>query len=648
VDGLYRCIGEFEWKSGARLSSSAGFPEKIVVHGTQRNKVFYLRMRGACREQWGGTDAPRHRRKLKNGNRSTDVIRTRRRGKIPHETQVWRATFDCAAMEMESLTTRRTFLRQSAIAAAAAAVARPAYSKMMVAPAARVPILNPETLARFVDPLPRPVVARPQGMREIQGRQGEQAPFFRISMRPTTTKLHRDLPPTNQWSYGGLVPGVMFDTESHKGMLVEWVNELPAQHFLPIDYSVHGAGRNVPEVRSVVHLHGGKTPSESDGYPEEWYVPGESRTYYYPNQQEPALLWYHDHAMGITRLNIYAGLLGLHVIRDQAERQLNLPDGEYEIPLVLFDRHIQLDGQLSYPVSRNPEHPWISEVRGEVPLVNGKIFPYLEVEPRKYRIRVLNASNGRLFRLSLSPDVEVHQIGSDQGLLPAPVALNHVVLSPAERADLVIDFAAHRGTRIVLADDAFPELMEFRVGQSKVSDPSSLPSSLRPVPRIGESSAVKTRWLTLDELTNGGKGASMGMLLNKTPWHMPISEKPTLGTTEIWELANMTEDIHPIHLHLVRFQILDRRPFDAYHYSTTGILHYTSSATPPDPEEMGWKDTVRVNGRTVTRIIVPFMGYTGLYVWHCHNLEHEDNEMMRPYAVLASGVGPQDVQPKGG
>src|SRR6185437_10077880 len=259
------------------------------------------------------------------------------------------------------------------------------------------------------------------------------------------------------------------------------------------------------------------------------------------------------------RLNIYAGLMGLHVIRDQTERNLNLPNGKFEIPLVLFDRHLQLDGQLSYPVSGNSEHPWISEVRGEVPLVNGKIFPYLEIEPRKYRFRVLNASNGRLYRLSFSPNVEVHQIGTDQGLLPGPIALNHVVLAPAERADLVIDFAAHRGARVLLADDAFPELMEFRVGRSETSDPSSLPSILRPVPRIAEHSAAKTRWLTLDEILNGGRGASMGMLLNRTRWHMPISEKPTLGTTEIWELANMTEDIHPIHLHLVRFQILDRR-----------------------------------------------------------------------------------------
>ena len=417
-------------------------------------------------------------------------------------------------------------------------------------------------------------------------------------------------------------------------MLVEWANDLPSKHFLPIDYSLCGAERSNPEVRSVVHLHGGKTPPESDGFPEDWYVPGQSRTYYYPNQQDATLLWYHDHAMGINRLNIYAGLLGLHVIRDEAERQLHLPEGKYEVPLVLFDRHLQPNGQLSYPVSTDPEHPWISEVLGEVPLVNGKIFPYLDVEPRRYRFRVLNASNGRYYRMSLPQGVEIYQIGTDQGLLSAPVAITQVQLAPGERADLVIDFAPHRGTRLVLSDDAFM-LMEFRVGASPVSDPSALPATLRSVPRLAESSAVQTRWLTLDEQTQRTV-KSMGMLLNKTPWQMPITEKPVLGTTELWELANMTEDVHPIHLHMVRFQILDRRPFDAFHYSTTGILHYTSSATPPDPEERGWKDTVRVNGLTVTRIIVPFVGYPGRYVWHCHNLEHEDNEMMRPYEVVTA------------
>jgi spore coat protein A len=533
------------------------------------------------------------------------------------------------------LTTRRKFLGQSVSAAAAALGTRAFCRSLRFATAAAQP-LDPNSLTPFVDPLPVPEIARSGGYRPDPGRLGARVPFYQVRMRAVATKLHRDLPLTNQWSFGGSVPGVTFETQSGQGMFVEWVNDLPAKHFLPIDYSLCGAERNNPEVRGVVHLHGGKTPPESDGFPEDWYVPGQSRTYYYPNKQDATLLWYHDHAMGINRLNIYAGLLGLHVIRDEADRQLNLPKGKYEIPLVLFDRHLQPDGQLSYPVSTDPEHPWVSEVLGEIPLVNGKIFPYLEVEPRKYRFRVLNGSNGRYYRISLAEGAELYQIGSDQGLLSAPVVLSLVQLAPGERADLVIDFAPHRGKRIVLSDEAF-DMMEFRVSASPVSDPSALPATLRKVPRIAESSAVKTRWLTLDEQTQRTV-KSMGMLLNSMPWHMPITEKPILGTTEIWQLANMTEDVHPIHLHMVRFQILDRQPFDAFHYSTTGRLHYTTSATPPDPEEMGWKDTVRATGLSVTRIIVPFDGYVGRYVWHCHNLEHEDNEMMRPYEVVAAAT----------
>jgi spore coat protein A, manganese oxidase len=563
------------------------------------------------------------------GNRTHKVQLPNSKGRVAFASRIIRA------LEIRSLTTRRKFICQSAIAAAAAIVPRAFAHTMRGQARSAIPTLDPNSLARFVDPLPLPVIAQPQGDRAVPGKPSERLPFYRVPIRPIASKLHRDLPPTRLWSYGGSVPGVMFETQSDQGLLVEWVNELPPKHFLPIDYSLHGAERGNPEVRGVVHLHGAKAPPESDGYPEDWYVPGQARTYYYPNQQEPALLWYHDHAMGITRLNIYGGLLGLHVIRNQAERELQLPNGKYEVPIVLFDRHLGLDGQLNYPASADPEHPWMPEVLGEVPLVNGKIFPYLEVEPRKYRFRVLNAANGRKYRMSLPAEVEVHQIGTDQGLLPAPVALTHLLLAPAERADLVIDFAPHRGRRILFSDDAFT-LMEFRVSASPVSDPSALPAILRPVPRIAESTAVKTRFLTLDELKKG-MSASNGMLLNKTRWHMPITEKPVLGTTEIWELANLTDDVHPIHLHLVRFQLLDRRQFDAFQYMSTGTLRYRSAATPPDANEMGWKDTVRVNGQTVTRIIVPFEGYAGRYVWHCHNLEHEDNEMMRPYEVVAAG-----------
>jgi spore coat protein A len=326
-------------------------------------------------------------------------------------------------------------------------------------------------------------------------------PLYRVAMRAISSKLHRDLPATRLWSFGGSVPGVTFDTRSGQGLAVEWVNDLPATHFLPIDHTLHGAEQGTAEVRGVVHLHGGRTPPESDGYPEDWYVPGQARTYHYPNAQDSALLWYHDHSMGMNRLNIYAGLFGLHVIRDETEDALNLPRGRYEVPLTLFDRDLRADGQLSYPVSPDPQRPWVPEAFGEAHLVNGKLYPFLDVEPRKYRFRILNAANGRFYRLSLRPSIDIHQIGTDQGLLPRPVTVSSVQLAPGERADLIVDFAAHRGAHVLLVSDSFT-LMQFRVSASKVADPSALPSLLRTVPRIPESAAVLTRRLTLDETEN--------------------------------------------------------------------------------------------------------------------------------------------------
>jgi spore coat protein A, manganese oxidase len=494
------------------------------------------------------------------------------------------------------------------------------------------PNLDPSTLARFVDPLPIPPHAQPIDHRTAPDGSGHRVPFYRIAMSAVSVKLHRDLPPTPLWSYGGSVPGLTFDTRSGEGQIIEWANELPPTHFLPIDRTLHGAEKSLPESRGVVHLHGGRTPGSSDGYPEDWYAPGQSRTYYYPNQQDAALLWYHDHAMGINRLNIYAGLAGLYIVRDPAEAALNLPSGKYEIPVVLMDRDLKPDGRLSYPVSPDPERPWVPEAFGEAHLVNGKLFPYLDVEPRRYRFRILNAANGRFYRLSLSNGGQFQQIGSDQGLLSAPVSLKHIELAPGERADIVIDFSPARGAQILLRSEPF-DLIQFRVAASAVSDSSTVPAELRPVPRIPESAATLTRRLTLDENLNP-VAESMGMLLNKTPWHAPITEKPVLNTTEIWELVNLTDDVHPIHLHMVRFQILDRRRFDAFDYITANKLRFISEPMPPEDNEMGWKDTVRVNSNTVTRIIVPFTGYPGRYVWHCHILEHEDNEMMRPYEIL--------------
>jgi spore coat protein A, manganese oxidase len=521
--------------------------------------------------------------------------------------------------------TRRQFLQ--AAAAASVAAARPEVSN-----AQQIPQLDPNTLPKFVDPLPIPSVAKPIGTGPIPGSKTGIA-RYRIAMRQTEAKLHRDLPATRLWTFGGSWPGPTFETRSGQGVQVEWANQLPEKHFLPIDHRLHGADAGKPEVRAVVHLHGGKTPPEGDGWPEDWYVPGKSATYYYPNAQDPAMLWYHDHAMGINRLNIYAGLAGAFIIRDAKEDALNLPKGQFEIPLILCDRFLLKDGSLDYPVSGEPESPWVPEVFGNAMTVNGKLTPYLDVGPRKYRFRVLNASNGRFYHLSLSSGQSFRQIGTDQGLLPAPVPVQDFVLAPGERVDLVIDFKDHAGEQIVLNNDAFP-MMQFRVGRMKVADSSSLPSALRPVPKMLESEAVQTRMMAINEYMDRG-GESMLMLLNGSHWSTPITEKPVLNSTEIWSISNPTEDSHPIHVHLVRFQILDRRPFDETTYKTTGQMRFIGPVEPPEPYESGWKDTVRVHSMMLTRFIVRFEGYPGKYVYHCHVLEHEDNEMMRPYEVVA-------------
>lgn len=528
---------------------------------------------------------------------------------------------------------RRSFLQQSSLLAATLA-GRKILPQARHASANVSRALDVNTLPQFVDQLPIPPVARRQGSRPSPTDPKRSVAYYRIEAQAVTSKVHRDLPPTNLWSFGSSVPGPTFETRSGEPVLIEWVNSLPNEHFLPIDHTIHGAEPDKPAVRTVVHLHGAKTGPESDGYPEDWIVPGKSSLYYYPNQQDAAMLWYHDHAIGINRLNVYAGLLGTFFIRDSAEEALNLPKDKYELPLVLFDRLLTREGQLFYPVSPDPQSPWVPEIMGNAIFVNGKLFPSLEVEPRRYRFRLLNGSNARIYHLSFANDAEFHQIGTDQGLLPKPVPLTLLEIAPGERADLIIDFSQHRGAQLVLKNDAFT-VMQFRVSSAKVDDGSSLPSALRAVPKIPESQAVQSRLLTLDEYVNKA-GNPVMQLLNATHWKDPVTEKPVLGSTEIWNLINPTNDTHPIHLHLVRFQILDRRPYEPWLFQTKRELHFLGPPETPDPNEAGWKDTVQAHSRMVTRIIVPFEGFPGRYVWHCHILEHEDNEMMRPYEVVQS------------
>lgn len=466
-------------------------------------------------------------------------------------------------------------------------------------------------------------------------------------MREIHARVHRDLPPTRFWAYGESVPGPTFELERGQPALIEWVNELPAQHFLPIDHTLCGADASVPDVRTIVHVHGARVPPESDGNPDEWFTRGKSLSCRYPNDQEAATLWYHDHAMGLERLNHYAGLFGMFLIRDQVEASLKLPSGAFEVPLVICDRLFDEAGQLVYPDSGVAEAPWVSEVYGDVMLVNGKLFPYLEVEPRCYRLRVVNASNARFLYLALTNGQKFQQIGSDQGLLAAPAALEKLTLGPAERADLIVDFSALAGREIVLKSQAF-ELMQFRVKQAATAEQAVLPAQLRPLSRMAASSARKTRLLTINEYRDlpvsgkptctprpDGGAPRMLMLLNAARWREPVTERVTLGETEIWTLANLTEDSHPIHLHLVRFQILDRQQFDVDDYLTRGELTPIGKPVPPGPDEAGWKDTVRADPGLLTRIIIHFEGYVGRYVWHCHLLEHAANEMMRPFEIVA-------------
>jgi spore coat protein A len=487
-------------------------------------------------------------------------------------------------------------------------------------------MLHTLELTPFVDPLPLPQITRPtlhNGKRTLT-----------VSMQEIHAKVHRDVPMTRMWSYGPTALAPLIEARSSEPLEITWVNNLPTRHFLPIDHSLHGCGADVPDVRTVAHLHGAKVPSKDDGYPEDWFPSGKSRTCRYPLEQEAATLWYHDHAMGLNRLNTYAGLFGMFLIRDKFEESLHLPTGKYEVPLLFYDRDFTTDGQLFYNTSGDPEHPWIPEFSADGILINGKIRPFLEVEPRLYRFRLVNTANSRFFNLVLSNGQPFTQIGSDQGFLSAPVDLKLVSLAPAERADVLIDFSQSAGQTLHFRTGAF-DILELRVARQSPSPQAfSIPKILRTVPRVAESTATKTRTITLHEYKDK-YGMSMVMLLNRKRWHEPTTEFPKLDSTEIWEFVNLTEDTHPMHLHLVRFQILDRRPFDTEYYLRNQKIRFTADATPPDTHELGWKDTVQCPDSTVTRIIVRFEGYPGKYLYHCHILEHEANDMMRPFEVIA-------------
>jgi len=535
----------------------------------------------------------------------------------------------------------------------------------------RHPVLNPRSQKQFVNPLPLPKVAQPAvaGGAHYDIAIGQ----FRQHLGIRDPKNGEPLL-TTVWGYAGSYPGPTIEARRGVPVTVRWVNDLrdtrgPTPHLMPVDTSIHMAPLKewpASGVPTVTHLHGGRTEADSDGDPDAWYTPGYAQkgplfrkeVYRYDNDQEAALLWYHDHALGFTRLNVYSGLAGLYVVRDDWEESLGLPSGPYELPIVIQDRSFYANGELYYhALAKEPGHPSPSvlpEQFGSVILVNGAAWPVAQVEPRRYRLRILNGSDSRFYRLTLSSGQTFIQIGSDGGLLDAPVGLKQLLLAPAERADVIVDFSAPglRGKTIVMENDAnapFPDgdpvdprtsgrIMAFRVAGPAAQDGSRVPDRLRqqPIPFLVPDASIRELLLWEGSDRHGRLMAMLGTVeRGALHWDDPVTENPALGAVEAWDFYNTTPDTHPIHLHLVQFRVVSRRRFQGKVSEENGRLtdiRFTGPPQPPPPEESGWKDTVRANPGEMTRVVAKF-DRPGRFVWHCHILSHEDHEMMRPYHV---------------
>lgn len=701
--------------------------------------------------------------------------------------------------------TRREFIKTTVIAGSAVALFRIGEGKLWA-------YSQSPKLRKFVAPLPMlgtdiPIAA-PTTDPAYPG-----ADVYLLSARQFEQQMHPDLPnKTRLWGYvdrmtnktGYLGPIIV--SQRNKPVVIRMANQLPPQHILPVDTSLMGAGPSMAQNRITVHLHGGVVPWTSDGGPYSWFTPsgvmgatddsvGESflngvsgvpgtADYYYPNNQSERLLWYHDHALGITRLNAHAGLASGYLITDsvmsamESDGQPLVPGLQYTIPLIIQDRSFKQTadkwgraGDLWYPYQYEHEGDtarWdledpsdgfvpatgplpvpscVPEAFADTAVINGMAYPYATVEPRRYRFLILNAAQARFFHLQLyyesaqnpgepdfgKPGPAFIQIGTEGGVLPQPVVMNNpplqistdcdgavnpdgpfnLLMAPAERADLIIDFSkVPAGSKLILYNDApapFPmgderndyftgcpdqtkeggaasteagygpntrTLMQFLVGAlTGTPDPldfdatiarliSEMPQAYRdshePFGEFDLDTADPT--VIRESKTLNEDFDEYGRLIQRVGTDRPryadsyglnYSDDPTEvysdGDVVMWDIYNTTGDTHPMHFHLANVQVVGRATFDA---SIPNIVEFvpTSAWTPPEPNYRGWKETVRMNPGQITRVImkfslpkvpfaVPGSPRAGLrdgheYVWHCHILEHEEHDMMRPLVIL--------------
>ncbi|GAA3343058.1 multicopper oxidase domain-containing protein [Amorphoplanes nipponensis] len=557
------------------------------------------------------------------------------------------------------------------------------------------------TLTPFVDELPVPPVLRP--MYDSHG-----SGVLRVRARNTTVSLHRALPRTPVWAYEGHLPGPTIEVRRDAPVRIHWINKLtgplPFASVAGPPGSQNEPGRSGAVPRDLagvpawtaVHVHGAAVAAASDGWPENGVLTGDRSVSTYPNQQRATALWYHDHAMNLTAYQVYAGLAGTYLIRDDEEEALDLPSGRRELPLVLKDVNLDLDeqGRFTGRLLHKTEQG-ANEFFGPYTTVNGRIWPYGRFRPALHRLRMLNASNARTYRLVLLDAAgapvtgTMWLIGTDGGLLGAPVAVppDGLVLAPAERADVLVDLRGQAGQTLTLVNTAaapfrgapataapgtgdpanrlpFPNVMQLRVEAGPAAPATPVPATLSPTfRRLTHDDLPDDHGHRLVMLVKSSKplremepapdgpgtvrlkaadGTTAGFRMVAGTWADAATFHVTQDGWEIWRVLNLSGQMHPIHLHLVQFQILRREAYDA-----SGFDPATGEAEPPiahvatlpvPPEEAGWKDTVRVNPNEMAVVAARFTGHSGRYVYHCHLLEHEDAGMMRPFVVLPAGI----------